>query len=434
MENMNTTRIFSSIILFFLICTPFSLIVRAEEKIVEKTNKKEIAAEPADDAAIKDEKADNKADGEEAKEDAQKTDEPKEKPFSMHSEDFFNLKQDYLKEKSSVEAPQKEKLSELVAKYLAEAEGLYEEKKKSGNVKGMAIARELKSIMTECKSEIEKTGTFKIPEKYRKDISDTMVKFTKEKEDAESEFEPKLSELETTFQEKFSDIIKPKLEELKKSGDEIEDLIKTKFEEFKTSEIKASELTETEIKNKEEGGEGEEMKDDGAPVFASKGDGNIWIDVGEFSAEMRGMDVLNNKIDAPGEFSDLKFNPMTSAESELKYKGVFAVPPRSDYGFKLIRIPGKYTVDVLEWPSPGNSMNLVVRTKPVAKDPAPHGFMIQASLPDSEVYKVFNKNEVKKRAAAIAHEKQLKDSENGDKQDGETADVQPTSKQKSSGP
>ncbi len=324
--------------------------------------------------------------------DGKQQEQPKQKTeVDINTEEIAKLKEEYVKEKEQLSGPKKEKLSAIIKKYIEEADSAYEQKKKSGNVKGLAVAREAKAIFTDLLDQVAKTASFKLPEKYRADLNDTMDKFKAEAEAVSAEFDKVLPDLEAKTLEKFKELIKPQLDELRLKGEKAEEAVRAKYDEFQKNEIKPP-AKEPTIPEEADAQGGEKV----SPIIASSGNAAKWIDVGIWTAEMAGMDVVNIKINVKASYSEAQQSPV-GGDSTWNYFMIFPVPPRSDYVFQLGRLPGKYAPDVIEWPTISNSMELIIRTKPLAQSPAPYGFIIRASLPDKDIYKIFNKNEIGKR-------------------------------------
>ncbi len=326
-------------------------------------------------------------------------DEPKKeekKEFNLNTAEIYALKQEYISSREESSTNPRAKMIEIIKKYLADAEAEYEQKKKSGNVKGMAMAREAKTLFASCLEDMEKKAKFVPPEKFRKDLTDLMDKFTAELTPLLDETKNAETALAETFSAKFAETAKPQIEDMKLDAESAEKLIKEKFEQFVKEEIKAPEAPKTST------GTGGASKEADSPIIASRGGAENWVDVGEWSGEMYGMDVVNIPLNVQNDVSEKQMSPMTGEESVLNYKLYYPLPPRSDYAMRLMKIKDKHAPDIIEWPTPANNMTFTVRTKPIAKMPAPHGFLLQASLPPKEMAKVFNKAEFDKRMALKA--------------------------------
>ncbi len=315
------------------------------------------------------------------------------KEINLNTAEIFALKEEYMNEVKNSEIPAKEKIMVIVKKYLAEAEEQYELKKKSGNVKGMAVSRDGKTIFSACLESLEKEGKYSAPEKFRKELSEIMDKFLAEVNPITEEMKAAETAIAEKYPAKFAELLKPQIDEMKLDPENSEKITKEKYDKFIKEEIKPPE----EVK-KSAGTEPAGNKEE-SPVIGSKGVGDTWIDVGEWHGDMFGMDVVNIKLNSPEDYTEKQFNPMSGEESILTYKVFYPVPPRSDYAFRLMRIPDKFAPDILEWPSPSNNMSFSVRTKPIAKFPALHGFLVQVSLPAKEAAKLFNKKDLEKRMA-----------------------------------
>ncbi len=324
---------------------------------------------------------------------AVKKEEKKEKEINISTEEIFALKEEYLEEKKNLKGPSAGSLVEIVKKYVAEADAEYELKKKSGNTRGMAIAREAKKVFSTCLEELEKDGKMTMPENFRKDLTEKIDKFKVEVKPILDETEKTIAEFDGKYFEKFSELMNPLIEEAKIKGEEKDAALKKYYGKFCNEEIKPAASTDP-----AEGTTGDKNGKVQSSVIGTKGFGDTWVDVGEWIGEMQGEDVVNIKISSIDDYTEDQPNPMTGNDSKLTYKVIYPVPPRSDYAFRIVKMPDKYKVEILEWPSPANDMTLVVRTQAIAEVPAVHGLIVQASLPANEIYKVFNKDTIKKPA------------------------------------
>ena len=113
--------------------------------------------------------------------------------------------------------------------------------------------------------------------------------------------------------------------------------------------------------------------------FAQSRPGAGWVTVGRWSADSAGPDIYEvNVFGETGRKSGQKENPIAGRATKWTYEGVQKLDA-GDYAFRLRRDGAKDAVEVVEWPGPSNGGKLTFRTKIVRMIPAPTGFEIQCS-------------------------------------------------------
>lgn len=113
--------------------------------------------------------------------------------------------------------------------------------------------------------------------------------------------------------------------------------------------------------------------------FTQSRPGADWVTVGRWTAESTGPDVFEiSAFNASGKKSGRKDNPIAGRATEWTYEAVKKLDP-GDYAFRMRRIDNRDVVDVVEWPGSSNGGKLVFRTKIVRNIPAPTGFELQCS-------------------------------------------------------
>ncbi len=324
----------------------------------------------------------------------------KTETVSLQNLEFYALQQAYEAEKKTVIIPYKTKLEALLLKYISEYEQIYEEQKKSGNVKGMGIARAGKNIFFAAQEELNIKGNFALPEKVRKDIADSIGSCRKEQEAVMEGIDQKYKDIDDKYRARFVEAYKRLCGEGNAPEEEI---LTAKFKEFLKTDIKKPETAKTQDANialLEELGvkvptEAPKLL---SPIIASKGDGSQWVDIGKWTGDMMGMDVVSiSLLDKSKDFSETQYLPIASADSKMTYNAIRPMPARTNYAFRLKRVTDARDVDVLEWPSSGNDWRLVVRTRTPQGDetiPLRHAFIFQVSLPESEMGKVFSNTDL----------------------------------------
>ena len=316
---------------------------------------------------------------------------------SFETKEFYTLQRSYRKEKKAVFAPLKEKLLVLLKQNLADAEKLYTVKKKSGNIKGMGIARKSKSIFSRAIESLNQNGDFKLPERVRKELRNTIKVCKQEQEKILAGADDKFAELNKQYLQKFEEQYNALFEEGK--GPE-KQVIAEKFKEFLSTDIPPPKETVNQRNNiaelKEMGMEVAKESDKPLkPIIASKGTGSKWVDIAKWNGDMLGMDVVNIPVlKISKDVAETQYFPIADADSKLFYKAINPMPEYNNYAFRLKRVKGMKGVEVIEWPSFRNDWVLVIRTKAgnVGElTPLKHAFIFQVSAPENEVRKLFGR-------------------------------------------
>jgi len=320
---------------------------------------------------------------------------------SIHTDAFYVLQQQYRKEKASVFAPYAEKLKVFLEAKLAAAEKLYVEKKRKGNIKGMAMSTKAKAIYTKALEELKEKNDFTMPSNVRKELKPDIDACVAEKEKAFAAAKKQAEDLKAKYKASFAELYKALYAEGEPPAEEID----RRYKEFLSADIPPPAKPKEEENNAASAEELRELGVDSAPkepeeqldpIIASKGQGSKWADVGKWIGDMMGMDVVELPLAGKKEpFSWTQFSGLANADSKLKYEPIRELPPNPDFAFRLKRIPGRRGVEVMEWPSETNSWTLSFRTERATASeqeyPLKRGFILQVSLPGNGLETAFGK-------------------------------------------
>ncbi len=313
----------------------------------------------------------------------------KEVTIDMGATAIFALKEAYKKEKSVFTEPLKEKLLAILQQNITEADQLYEQKKKGGNVKGMAIAKDMKSMLTDFLDQLNKSGEIKFPGKVRDELADKLELIKKEYTAGALEVNDKITALEASYLEKFKTAASPQLADANLAAADAEKLLKEKFAKFLKEEIKCSEPPPPKPGEAANPDEVAKEKEPESPIIASKGNGNKWSDIGELNVTTGGAEVIRVNLKASDDYSEVQPNAISGSDTTIKYRVIKPITSaKDDFAYRLMRVPGKGACEVLEWPSNGNNMALVIRTN---KGQTTCSFIIQASFLGKDSDKAFGK-------------------------------------------
>jgi len=295
---------------------------------------------------------------------AQKEAEGKGKAVSidLNTASLYNLKESYKKDKAALYEPLKVKFADILQKNIDEAVQLYEQKKKTGNVKGMAVARDMKSMFSECLEQLNKTGEMKFPEKLRDELEDKVDSLKKEKETAELDIRDKVAALDAACFEKFKTSVSPMLAAAKVPPSDTEKILKDKFASFLKDEIKCPEpgMDKAAPADKKDAAIPPlERKAGDSVVIASKGVGSAWADIGEFYVAKDAGDVIKTSICL---LTTEGFSDSPGAGSTVKYRVVKPLNEKGDFAFRLIGVEGRGGFEIVEWPSAQNNRTFILRT------------------------------------------------------------------------
>lgn len=115
-----------------------------------------------------------------------------------------------------------------------------------------------------------------------------------------------------------------------------------------------------------------------AEYFASSGEMDKWMAVGQWSTELKDVDVLSIPVSRFGADVEDACESPTAGTIKWIYKAKMPFTPTDARQYRLRRLPDLEPVDVLEWPTSANEFMLVVRTHPAAAGKvAGHGFEIE---------------------------------------------------------
>ncbi len=112
-----------------------------------------------------------------------------------------------------------------------------------------------------------------------------------------------------------------------------------------------------------------------------------WFTVARWTAEMAGPEMFEIAVfDRTGDETGSQFNPLTQRTSAWKYEHVRGLPS-GRFAFRLKRLEGRETVDVMRWPRSDARGPLQIRTRVSVAFPSPTGFELLAAPMSSEAGK-----------------------------------------------
>lgn len=253
------------------------------------------------------------------------------------------------------------------------------ERRRTRNIKGIAVADAALDALKAASAALEKKGTVEFPANLRRELAEDFARLKTRIDAAEREASAAIAAAETKAVAAFRDAAQ-------KAGVEVDAdpaTAKKRFDTWLTATPPAAGAAAP-------GPAGTVATP--APVeavpaspepppefFAQSRPGADWVTVGRWTAESTGPDVFEIAAFAgTGKKSGRKDNPIVGRATEWSYEGLRKLDP-GDYAFRLRRIDKRDVVEIVEWPGPANEGRLTFRTKIVRMIPAPTGFELQCS-------------------------------------------------------
>lgn len=305
------------------------------------------------------------------------------KSININTPQYQKLKDAFSKAQASLEQDRKKQLTELLKQFLSKSDAMFQEKKRLGNIKGVAIARKAKIIFEEALAEVEEKQDFDLPENVRKELEAMMEECKKQKKDIKEQHKKAVVSLEEKFMTEFAKISR-RLPGQDAEADQ--ESLRKKFEELVSKEAPVPTPPEG-VTNVVDSGKA--VVSEPSPFIANSGTANQWVTVAQWTTKIWGMDVFTIPVLNRKTNTEIRHpNPVVGEASVSKFKVIHTLPERGDYVFRLKRIPGTGTVEVVEWPDSKNKWALVVRTPHPLEAPSEYGFELEAGLPGNAISEV----------------------------------------------
>lgn len=305
---------------------------------------------------------------------------------------FQTIAKSYSDTLSEAEVTRRTALTKILERYRAESDDMLVEKKKTRNVTGIAVATAARHIFETALTNLAANGAVTLPANARREIEDTLAKCKKEVESVEQTSSETTSKAFTNHFDKFIaevSVIRPGTTDLK--------WLETTFRQLLAT-VPAASASPPKIPPQTPAPTGTgtnatvTVQENLPEFFASSTEASnaTWLTVGRWIGAMRGLDVISIPLTQMriGTNASQQVNPMSGKASQLQYIASSAVPPAPDLNFRLKRLPGHLSVQLVEWPNERNGRNLVIRTMPSDRFPAMHGFDLQISVSTGDIQKV----------------------------------------------
>ncbi len=291
------------------------------------------------------------------------------------------FRQEHVAARKQHEAVRIEKLKKLLARNLVTSQRMLAEKKKSGNVSGMAAARTAIRIFTTCSEGLEKGRDFKIPDVSRRDMKASVQEFSAAKDTIENDYILDMEEAEAALKERF-------IAELDAQGTALsEEELTQAFQD-----LLAGTAPPIAPEPVAPGGSVPLPTDPADPVkpgpvpvkpgppreIGTSGAAATWAPFAHWYASVSSMEIVRipvmdrRKVDAKTQDTALG-----GGTFKTLYVPVRVLPLAGDYRYRIVSLAGRFAVDVLEWPTRRNGQCIVVRIRPQGTLPSEHGLELQ---------------------------------------------------------
>lgn len=312
--------------------------------------------------------------------------------IDMTAPAFAAIAQAHAVDLAAADSTRVDKLRKILERYLADADDMLKEKKKTRNLTGIAVATTARYTFETALTNLSKEGKFALPADARRELQETIDNCKREVDAVEKTFAEAKSKAFTDHFNKFIaevSAVRP--------GSPDPQWLESTFRQLITTPIAAPSPT-MKVTNQgpAPGGSGTNTTvaaPESLPEFfavSAEASNATWLTVGRWIGTMRGLDVISIPLAQMriGTNKTEQLNPITGRMSQLQYISLTALPSTVALNFRLKRIPEHVAVQVMEWPSERNRQTLMIRTTASDRFPCIHGFDLQVSVPTGDVSKI----------------------------------------------
>ena len=297
------------------------------------------------------------------------------------------IKRAYLDAKKQADAARVKKLKDYVAQKLAEAKALLAEKKRAGNISGIAVGTKSVEILEQLAKQMDDKGTFEVPAQVRRELTGLMEECAKGKQKIEDDNATAQKDLDS----KYTDLLAQKLKEAG-AADLTDVQLAESFRLLISGRIPAavvpSGTNAAPAAQQEPAVELEpaqsEMPADTNIIVRSSGNANNWVRLANWFADVRSIEIIEIPL------LDRRQAERKTAEAsaigqpyETRYVPARVLPQGEPYIFQVRSKPGYELPDVEIWPTRRNNWTMTVRARP-RFNPSRHGMEIFVSFPGVE--------------------------------------------------
>jgi len=299
-------------------------------------------------------------------------------PLAPASElDFFapavrELRKAYAAEREKQDAARRTQLEALIRENLERFEARLAQNRRTGNIRGMAVARNGIRIFERARTDLEQEGEFEWPARVRRELEETVEQVADQKREIDEKHARSLHSLD----DQYAGLL---VAEARRQG-----LPEPADADLRRWLDRLGAAPETAEIPPETGADLPDGPSPGAGAAPSREPepGSEWVTLGLWSAEVNALTVLEVGLmnrRTPEETEGRE--PVTGGSYTQRYRPVRLLAADGDYAFRLRALPGHQPVGVLEWPQRGNGWTLSVRARPERGVPSRHGAEIQIAFP-----------------------------------------------------
>lgn len=305
--------------------------------------------------------------------------------------EYREIADSFVKARKAADDARHDRLHRLIQVQIDEADGMLAEKKKTGNVTGIAVANQAKQLFESAMTNLAANGNCEITEKVRRELEETVAHYNAAKVKIDAVFTDEVAQLLKTHQDRFAAAVIQNVPAAKGLGQEA--ALAAAFKEL-VDRVAApppppppppTNAPPTAVGTNAVFGTNTAAAAELPEILGESGPGTRWVTAAIVHADMMGVDVLDIPLaNRPaGTNRTEQFNPISQRSSTIEFISLYPLPARTGLVYRLKRVPKREGVEILDWPQPRNNFRLQIRTRPSPRLPNPHGFEIQVSGPDA---------------------------------------------------
>ncbi|MCX7819592.1 MAG: PEGA domain-containing protein [Kiritimatiellae bacterium] len=299
---------------------------------------------------------------------------------ALYGPEMMALRAAISNELAAAESRTREGRAQVLRQALADWETELAERRRTRNIRGIAVAEDARMALQRMLEELEKTGRVEWPSSLRRELTEPFQRLRDRMEGAERTGADLVAAAERAALERFRTAASRVGVSLPQEPDALRARFHAWLREPPPSPPAAAPGTAPVARSEAEPPIAAAPRRTEPPeFFAQSRPGADWIDVGIWRAESRGPDVYEITVFGPaGERRGEKSNPVLGRTTAWSWRQNREVMPGA-YSWRLRRLGTADVVDVIEWPSPSNDGRLIFRTRMPSRLPAETAFEVQYS-------------------------------------------------------
>lgn len=291
------------------------------------------------------------------------------------------LKDAYMEETQALRNRRTQALDNLLNAELENMQRLLEERRRAGNITGMAVARAGIRLFEQCREQLADEGDFVFPEQVRRELRPVVQDVRERRQALDQEHRRALQPVDATYAARLAELCRRQGIE-RPGGEEANALLQALLTAEPPSEAEAADAPAAETRE-----EDAEPRDLGRSREAVR-----WFPLARVFFEVTGIEVMTFPLLGRDEAEVLTNVHVfaTGRSYDLRYEPIRVLEPLPEAlpAFRAESLRGERPVDVLQWPSPDNDWEMTVRARPGPQAPSRHGIEIWVGGPGSEKLEV----------------------------------------------